>query len=207
MILTRTTDAALTALADQWVDWNVDLAKASGPAGIAERFAELITARTGRPAEPGMRQGIHRLEQLTPSLRPCPGQLRLARAEEADHVASWIRIFFDEVDMPVGDPLQMAREKLGQGAIYLWEDGEPVAMAGWAGPTPNGIRVNLVYTPPEARGRGYATACVEALSRLLLAEGRRWCFLYTDLANPTSNRLYQRLGYRPVCDVHQLLFR
>jgi uncharacterized protein len=74
-------------------------------------------------------------------------------------------------------------------------------MAAWTGKTPNGIRVNLVYTPPPQRGRGYAAACVSNLSRLLLTRGNRRCFLFTDLSNPTANRLYARLGYRPVCDV------
>ncbi len=73
-------------------------------------------------------------------------------------------------------------------------------MAAWAGRTPNGLRINYVYTPPELRGRGYATACVAALSRALLEAGNRYCCLYTDLANPTSNAIYRRIGYRPVCD-------
>jgi predicted GNAT family acetyltransferase len=86
--------------------------------------------------------------------------------------------------------------------ILLWEhDGEPVSLAGWGGRTPNGIRVGPVYTPPELRGRGYATAVTAELSRRLLAGdlgpgNRRFCFLYTDLANPTSNSIYRRIGYR-----------
>ena len=90
------------------------------------------------------------------------------------------------------------------GGILLWEDGgEPVSLAGWGGPTPNGIRVGPVYTPPELRGRGYATALTAELSQRLLdgrllEGGRRFCFLYTDLANPTSNAIYERIGYRRV---------
>ena len=80
----------------------------------------------------------------------------------------------------------------------MWDHGGPVSMASATGPTPNGIRVNGVYTPPEHRGRGYATACVAALSARLLAEGRRFCFLFTDAANPTSNAIYQRIGYVPL---------
>jgi predicted GNAT family acetyltransferase len=64
-----------------------------------------------------------------------------------------------------------------------------------------------VYTPPGRRGRGYATALVAALSAELLAAGRRFCFLYTDLANPTSNRIYQRIGYERVCDSAEIRFR
>jgi uncharacterized protein len=90
----------------------------------------------------------------------------------------------------------------GDDALWLWEDGEPVSMAGHTGPTPHGIRIGPVYTPPDLRGRGYAGALVGEVTRHLLdEEGFRFCFLFTDLSNPTSNRLYERLEYRPVRDV------
>jgi predicted GNAT family acetyltransferase len=79
-------------------------------------------------------------------------------------------------------------------------------MAAWIGSPPNGVRITLVYTPPSFRGRGYASACVAALSASLLASGRKFCFLFTDLANPTSNSIYQKLGYRPVCDMREYCF-
>ena len=68
------------------------------------------------------------------------------------------------------------------------------------------MRVAPVYTPPDERGHGYATALVADLSRELLARGRRWCFLYADLANPSANRIYRAIGYRPVADALQLRF-
>lgn len=82
----------------------------------------------------------------------------------------------------------------------LWEDGEPVSLAGWGGMTPNGVRVGPVYTPPGHRPRGYGSAITAAVSAERLASGRRFCCLYTDLANPTSNRIYLDIGYEPVCD-------
>jgi predicted GNAT family acetyltransferase len=93
------------------------------------------------------------------------------------------------------------------GGAYLWEDGEPVSLAGCGSPTPNGIRVGPVYTPPARRGRGYASALTAQLTSLLLSSGHRFCFLFTDLANPTSNRIYQRIGYEPVSDVDEYRFR
>lgn len=101
--------------------------------------------------------------------------------------------------------LQQAREYATAGIAnrsrYLWTvDGEPVSMAAATGQTPSGIRINWVYTPDRLRGRGYASALVATLSRKLLSEGRQFCFLYTDLANPTSNNIYQKIGYVAVCD-------
>ncbi len=90
--------------------------------------------------------------------------------------------------------------------VWIWEDDGVVSMAAYSGPTPNGIRIGGVYTPPQLRGRGYASACVAALTKMLLDAGRRFCFLYTDLSNPTSNSIYQRIGYRPISDVDQYRF-
>ncbi len=92
--------------------------------------------------------------------------------------------------------------------FWLWEDGgQPVSLAGFSGPTPTGIRIGPVYTPPELRRRGYATTLVADLSAWLLERGHRACFLYTDLANPTSNRIYVEIGYERVCDAMEFVFR
>jgi predicted GNAT family acetyltransferase len=90
--------------------------------------------------------------------------------------------------------------------MFLWDDGGPVSMCGVSGPTPTGIRVAPVYTPPEARGRGYASNLVAAVSQAQLDGGRAACFLYTDLANPTANHVYQAIGYEPVRDVDRYAF-
>ena len=85
--------------------------------------------------------------------------------------------------------------------FWLWEDdGTEVSLSGYGGRTPNGIRIGPVYTPLPYRGSGYATALVAAQSRWLLSEGRQFCFLYTDLSNPTSNAIYRRIGYEQVAE-------
>src|SRR5262249_28425730 len=95
----------------------------------------------------------------------------------------------------------------GRGGFELWEDaGEVVSLSGWGGPTPNGIRIGPGYTPPRLRGRGYATCPVEQLAQSLLDGGRRFCFLFTDLANPTSNAIYERIGYIKVCESAMVAF-
>ena len=114
---------------------------------------------------------------------------RAAFAIEAD------RTLPEQAEKAAAQPLQRSTH------LVLWEvEGTAVSMAGFTGRTPNGVRVAWVYTPPELRGRGFAGACVAALSQKLLDDGRKFCFLYTDLANPTSNHIYQTIGYEPVTD-------
>ena len=90
--------------------------------------------------------------------------------------------------------------------FLLFDDNEPVSMVRKAGKTPNGNFVNLVYTPPSLRRNGYATECVAKLSKQLIEEGNKYCFLFTDLSNPTSNSIYQKIGYRPVIDENHYKF-
>ncbi len=90
--------------------------------------------------------------------------------------------------------------------FLLFDNNEPVSMVRKAGKTPNGNFVNLVYTPPSLRRKGYATECVAKLSKQLLEEGNKYCFLFTDLSNPTSNSIYQKIGYKPVIDENHYKF-
>ena len=81
-----------------------------------------------------------------------------------------------------------------------------MSWAGVGGRTPHGTRVGPVYTPPEHRRRGFAGALVAAASQAQLDEGLEFCFLFTDLANPTSNHVYQAIGYEPVTDIDVYVF-
>ena len=177
-----------------------------GPEREAKLFARLWASQHGVRARAGMRLRIYQLEEVQP-LDGFPGGFcRSAECDDVELVARWIGAFIDEAGPPMGDPMAMAESKIRERTQYLWVDEEPASMAGWTGGTPNGVRISLVYTPPELRGRGYATACVSRLSAELLARGFKLCFLYTDLSNPTSNSIYQRIGYRPVCDVCDIDF-
>lgn len=103
--------------------------------------------------------------------------------------------------------LNQIKQDIKEHKIFLLEDNnQPVSMARKAGKTPNGSLINFVYTPPHLRRKGYATECVAKLSNLLLEEGNSYCFLFTDLANPISNSIYQKIGYRPVIDLDQYKF-
>jgi uncharacterized protein len=177
----------------------------------ATEFSELWSRLTGSPARTSMRQGVYALEHVEP-LPEVPGSARIASATDRELVVRWFYAFSEEA-LHEGGPGRDRVEEMFDfrlssptAGIFLWEDGGvPVSMASWGGRTPNGIRVGPVYTPPELRGRGYATALTAELSQQLLGGrlfegGRRFCFLYTDLANPTSNAIYERIGYRRVCD-------
>jgi predicted GNAT family acetyltransferase len=180
-------------------------------------FAELWAGRTGARPRTNMRQGIYALEQVEP-LPGVRGSARVATADDRELVLRWWIAFGQEV-LHEGAPGTENAESMvdhrisfpGRGFL-LWEDGgDLVSLAGWGGATPNGIRVGPVYTPPELRGRGYATALTAELSQGLLdgrlfEGGRRFCFLYTDLANPTSNAIYERIGYRRKAESAEIVF-
>ena len=103
-------------------------------------------------------------------------------------------------------PKRWIEHTLQRSTAYIREDKVPVSIACGGGITPNGASINKVYTPPEYRKKGYASACVAALSQILLNKGYKYCFLFTDLANPTSNHIYQSIGYQPVNDWYDYSF-
>jgi predicted GNAT family acetyltransferase len=206
---------ALAALADAVAE---DIPGVVGSVPESEEFARLWSRHTGLRARTNMRQGVYSLEQVQP-LSAVPGSARVATANDRDLALRWWIAFGEEVLHEGGPGHERAESTLDHrlsspsAGILLWEDeGEPVSLAGWGGPTPNGTRVGPVYTPPELRGRGYATALTAELSQQLLdgrlsEGGRRFCFLYTDLANPTSNAIYERIGYRRIAESAEIVFR
>lgn len=171
----------------------------------SRHFAELWSQRTGRPSRLHMSERVFQLTRVR-SPGPVAGALRRAGPQDRELLIGWMRAFTKEALGEEHGPDEMGpfidRWLEGRGrTMYVWEDDRPVSITGVSGRTPRGIRVAPVYTPPELRGRGYASACVAAVSQAQLDAGRTFCFLFTDLANPTSNRIYQRIGYEPVCDM------
>jgi GNAT superfamily N-acetyltransferase len=172
-----------------------------GTVGQVETIVQPWLCVEGRDAKVGMRQRIYKLTTVNP-LPPTSGTLRVATQGDLDLVTGWLAEFEAEALAHVlpQSTRASAEPRIAAGEIHLWCDGEPRTMAGSARPTKRAIAVNAVYTPLEWRRRGYATACVAALSDLLLRRGFEFCVLYTDLSNPTSNAIYTRIGYRPVRD-------
>ncbi|MGC5361754.1 GNAT family N-acetyltransferase [Streptomyces sp. DT24] len=129
------------------------------------------------------------------------GAARTAEAADVPLVARWFAEFAEAIGEGGTDVRAQADDRVASGRVVLWEaDGAPVSMAGFSSVVAGQGRLAPVYTPPELRGRGYAGAATCAASEALRAAGAERVLLFTDLANPTSNALYQRLGYRPVED-------
>jgi predicted GNAT family acetyltransferase len=179
------------------------------PAPISHAFAEVWQDLTGRPYHEGRRQRLFSLSQVIPP-RPGPGRLRVATRDDLELVMRWFTAFTQEaLNQKVEgaeEIRQWAESRITPGDCYLWEDGQPVSMAVRSRPIVKTISIGPVYTPPELRGRGYASRCVAALSQLLLESGWQYCCLFTNLANPTANSIYQQIGYRPACDFNEYIF-
>jgi len=199
--LTRMPEAAVPVLAEDLLDVYEWLPAALGPEPETKAFAALWSQARGLRAHAGMRQRIYQLDTVTPPSRRPPGRMYRAEAKDTDLVAGWLDAFRDDTGLPGPDARTQAEGLIAQQCLFIWDDDGPVSMAGWTARTRHGARVGYVYTPPERRGRGYASALTAALSQRLLNEGLTFCFLYTNLANPTSNSIYQKIGYYPVCDV------
>jgi predicted GNAT family acetyltransferase len=194
-------DALVDALRDE------PLPGVLGPTKPVARFATGWTNATGQPARLQLAERIFRLERVIQPERPATGTWRVADRRDRDLIARWLVEFLDEA-MPEGpplpDPVATADRWVAQvGRIgYVWEDAdEVVSLVGASGETPHGIRIGPVYTPPPRRSRGYASALTAAASQDQLDRGRQFVFLFTDLSNPTSNKIYRAIGYEPVCDV------
>lgn len=174
---------------------------------LSQAFAAAWASLKGTTYRVKMRNRLYELKRVNP-VPPTPGRLRVATANDLELVTEWIFAFQNEALQRgnLAESREVARYRINDQDIYLWEDREPVSMAAQTRPTRSGICISLVYTPPELRGRGYATACVARLSQLFLDSGRNFCVLFTDLSNPTSNRIYQKIGYAPVCDFTEYIF-
>ena len=195
-------DSTIDAIANELHARGVAVPGVNSSAEIARRFALKWSKLSGRSFRVQMAQRIYQLRRVVQQARTA-GRLRAPGQSDDALLRKWRAAFSIEAEgiAPAEAEKNAALPLPHSRHLMLWEvDGSAVAMAGFQGRTPNGIRVAWVYTPPENRGKGFAGACVAALSQKLLDDGRKFCFLYTDLANPISNHVYQKMGYEPVAD-------
>jgi uncharacterized protein len=210
LLLALAPESAMEPLVDALAARGDELPGVTGPVQVARAFAERWSRARGVTATVTMQQGLYDLTKVVPPEPVAPGVLRVARTDDVDLVASWMAGFAGDAHLPPHEHEALRKSaavRVAGGGLFMWEhEGAPVSMASLQGATPHGIRVSFVYTPPELRGRGYASACVAAVTERALASGKRFCTLYTDLANPTSNSIYQRVGYRRIGESVMFVF-
>ena len=193
----------------QWLDADPELPGVSGPIENAQAVAEVWTRRTGGTTNVTLASRLFRLGELTPP--DTPGQAREATLDDLDLLVRWRADFEIEAlgfqRAPDEGPASVRRMFENRDSIILWEDGGvPVSWAAANAPICGMSRVGPVYTPVEHRAHGYGSAVTAAVSRHALDAGARDVILFTDLTNPVSNSIYQKIGYRPVYDATELEF-
>jgi predicted GNAT family acetyltransferase len=205
LMCTRMPDPAASLAAeliDAWLARDPDVVGVGAEPGTARAIAAAWARRTGGESQLEVRMAMHAATAIEDPPHRVAGRLRLAAPDERERLVGWWRAFFAEAE-PL-HPDDAERDVAGRyedDGLYVWEDGgEAVSVIGvqltgngygWIGP---------VYTPPERRRRGYAGAGVAAASRRLLDAGASRCMLFTDLDNPTSNKIYREVGYRRFAD-------
>ncbi|MFF8397441.1 GNAT family N-acetyltransferase [Streptomyces sp. NPDC016172] len=201
--LTALTPEDAGALAARLAALGRQLPGVNAECDTAAAFAEAWQRRTGATATLRQRQRLYRLGTLTAPGPVPPGGPRVAVEADREQLRHWHDEFSEAVGLgTVRDSAEWADARIDSGGIIFWEtpDGTPAAMAGTSPQVAGQVRVAPVYTPPHLRGRGYAGAATTEVSRAALVAGAEEVLLFTDLSNPTSNGLYQRIGYRPVAD-------
>jgi RimJ/RimL family protein N-acetyltransferase len=207
MLATELEPCEAAAFIERWLEADPRLPGVNALPWTARAIAAAWAESTGGITEVRMRQAMHVLGEVRDPLRPTPGGLRRAADDERALLAGWMRAFAEEAGVLGGDrALEIVGAQLSAGRLFVWDDDAPVSMLGIA-PRVSGVtRIGPVYTPPEYRCRGYATSMVAAASRHALGDGADRCMLYTDLANPTSNKIYAEIGYRRIADWEEHAF-
>jgi GNAT superfamily N-acetyltransferase len=206
-------DDAAVLLARTLLDRDEPVLGANGALPAVQVFCEEMAAATGKQATVGQHTRLFELGELKEPAE-VSGRLRPATVDEQELVTGWYDAFMVDADEQAGrapgsspheapEPAEM-RRRIESGRIFVWEvDGVPVHVTAATMPAFGVSRVGPVYTPREHRGHGYASRAVYEVSRLLRQSGDRPC-LFTDQDNPTSNKIYEALGYEPLVDMANL---
>jgi uncharacterized protein len=196
-------DPALKCFLDYIKEKNKEVPGVVAQKHLADTFATLAKAAFNLKTYFTMEQGLYECREVDQSLMGS-GTLRQVKPSELDLLTDWIIAFY--IDVLNREPLRSeTRERIAteieSGMYFFYEiEGQPVSTAAFARPMKNGITINMVYTPNQFRRKGYATSCVAQLTQKLLEQRWKFTALYTDLNNPTSNSIYQKIGYRRVGD-------
>ena len=199
----------LNLLADHLWQIGVTVNGVNAENRLANQFAYLWCERAALHSVLNLRERVYRLDKVTAMISD-GGFMRPAASVETVTLQQWACAFHREA-IGINDDKRMQKlvaKKIEEGDLYIWMKAEKItAMAAKTRETVYGAVVGLVYTPHELRGKGYASQLVTALSSTLLGRGFRFCALFTDADNPISNSIYQKIGYYPLCDMQEYLFK
>ncbi len=191
-----TASEGIVPLCDNLKSRGVPVPGVLGAAQVTGLFLQHWTRTMPVESRRGMSQRVYELRKVNSAAVSAPGRFHLAESRDLDLLTSWH-----------GESLRSSLATLIEARhIGIWETDRPVSCAAQARPTPHGVAINHVFTPEQFRKKGYATACVASLCHSLLTSGWQFCCLHTDLANPTSNSIYQKIGFAPVCDFQEYRF-
>jgi predicted GNAT family acetyltransferase len=207
VLLTPLPEQATEPLADLLASRGRRLPGVNAEQATAAAFAAAWGRLTGASAQVARRSRLFRLGELTAPAPLPPGAPRVATAADRDLLEAWLIAFGEEIADVQRDPAEAVADRLSHGGLTLWEvGGAAVSLAGASRASAGVVRVGPVYTPREHRQRGYGGAVTTAVSQAARDAGADEVVLFTDLSNPTSNALYQRLGFLPVDDLLGLEF-
>jgi predicted GNAT family acetyltransferase len=174
--------------------------------GLARRFAEIFTTNSGYHRH--MSMNIMRLDKVH-RIQEAPGHCRLLRKDDLYFAPYWERSFGEDCQIEIYDIPTYVKQitaRIDLSKQYIWIDGHPVSQTYNARNTQNGAGISGVYTPPQYRGKGYASSVVAKLSQILLDCGSKFCFLFADAENPISCGIYRKLGFYDLCVFDELKF-
>lgn len=204
-LLASRLDADAAEFVELWLQADPDVDRVTSVPETSRAIAAAWAAQTGGAAHCAIREAMHTLEEVRDPARPAPGALRLADTDDRSLLIAWMEEFVGEAGVAgSSQAAAMIDSRMRREGMLVWDDGQPVSMVGVTSEVAGVVRIGPVYTPPPLRRRGYAGSAVAGASRRALTRGARQCMLYTDLDNPTSNKIYAEVGYRRVGDWEEI---
>jgi RimJ/RimL family protein N-acetyltransferase len=202
LLLADVPDGTLDELIAGLREWRAAVPGVNGEVGLVERFVAAWTAGTPLRHRVTLKLRLFKLGTLAPPDPPPPGTARVATPDDLELAMRWLRAFEEETDVVRTNVEAAARERLDDDRLWLWIDeaGEPASLAARTATAAGVSRVAPVYTPPEHRRRGYGAAITAAVTAEALARDAEHVVLFTDVDNPTTNAIYQQIGFRPLGD-------
>jgi len=204
-LLASPLESGATEFVELWLQADPEVDSVTGVPPTAQAIAAAWQLQTGGTTRRRMSEAMHILEEVRDPPRPARGELRLADVAERSLLVGWMREFVTEAGIAGATQADaMIDRLLRREGLFVWHDAQPVSMLGVSPQVAGVVRIGPVYTPPPQRHRGYAGTAVAAASRRALAQGAERCMLYTDLDNPTSNKIYAEVGYRRSADWEEI---